>query len=74
MVEDRPKGKKLAPRSAPGLAIGYATAKSLRVLDLPLYVTNRAIKIITTRDYRFVPGDLGPFSYPIREGGGGTVP
>ena len=73
LIEERPRGKKLAPRSALGLTIGYATAKSLRVLDLQLYVTNQTIKIITTRDYRFVPGDLGPYTYPFVKVAGLTL-
>ena len=74
LIEERPKGKKLAPRSAPGLTIGYATARSLRVLDLQLYVTNQTIKIFTTRDYRFVPGDLGPYTYPFVKVAGAHIP
>jgi hypothetical protein len=67
LIEERPRGRKLAPRSAPGLAIGYATAKALRVLDLEKYIATQNIKVVTTRDYRFVPGADGPFSFPYVE-------
>ena len=65
LIEERPRGRKLAPRSAPGLVVGYSTAKSLKVLDLQEYVTSQKIKFITTRDYRFVPSDTSPFSFPF---------
>ncbi len=70
LIEQRPRGKKLAPRSAPGVAVGCGTAKALwildlRSLDLQGFVADQAVKVVTMRDFRFAPGEATPFSIPF---------
>ncbi len=59
LIEDRPRGKKLASRWAPGLAIG-CRREVLSHAGLAALRDHEVIKIATTRDYCFVPGDAVP--------------
>ena len=65
MIEDRTPGKKMAPRTKMGIAIGYHINRALRILDLAAYVTGSVVRVITTRDYRVVKDEKGEYIFPF---------